>query len=227
MPILFSQPGPIFFAHVPKTGGTSIERYLEAKGAVGLRAAEKPEGFPVSPQHLHAEAIAALFPLDAFHASFAVIRDPVARLVSEYRWRVAQKKNVYKGGVWRPVLGHRRRLSFDEWVPQVLKSAQADPLFSDNHLRPQADFILPGMRLFAFEEGLDPVYDWIDAVTETRPAPRGMHEKASTTPRPVPAAATRGVIERFYAGDRAIRARLDAEDAATRHAEGKTSAPAR
>ena len=60
-----------------------------------------------------------------------------------------------EGFVWRN--------DFDGWVGAILAACRANPYICDNHIRPQADFVVPGHRLFDFGAGLDPVVRWIDA----------------------------------------------------------------
>ena len=98
MPSLTLPDRLIWFAHCPKAGGTTVEKFMvshwgEAVGHLhwgwdlwwktgGWRVADPPN----SPQHLiwrDAEAALAAPP----DLVFAVVRDPVARMQSEHRWQ--------------------------------------------------------------------------------------------------------------------------------------------
>jgi Sulfotransferase family len=116
------------FVHIPKTGGDAITRtYTKFRWGrfcdpvkLKQRIPHYPHGAgrrPCSFWHNH-ELISALYG-DAI--TFCVFRDPVDRIVSEYRW---QKKpdNI---DVFNKTLA--------EWKTLVL----SNPFFADNHLRPQ------------------------------------------------------------------------------------------
>ncbi len=208
MPILRLGPTLLYFAHIPKTGGTSVERYLASKGPLSFQSPHKPEGMVITPQHAHARLVRTLFDEGFFSHSFAVLRDPVDRLISEYRWRTGQSKRARKGGVVARRFGRKRILGFDEWVPLVLRKYRDNPLINDNHIRPQAEFVDGIETLFAFEDGFAPIYDWIDAATGTAPGPRDAHEKQSAGDRPVPSAETLRLIGDFYAEDAELHAKV-------------------
>ena len=91
-----------------------------------------------SPQHLHWSQLCALFDPTAFDLAFAIVRDPLERAISEYRMR--SKARV------RP---------FDEWLHDALLKRASDPFHLDNHLRPQHEFVGPGVEVLRFEDGLD------------------------------------------------------------------------
>lgn len=217
MPILRSGTRVVFFSHIPKTGGSSVESYLRSKGSLSFctdRSA--PESLRVTPQHLHRAEIDRLFAPNLFDASFAVLRDPVARLLSEYRWRASKPR----GTALKRHPGLRRRLSrlhpalrgadlsFDAWVPVIFDAWLADPYVLDNHIRPQAEFVAGCDRLFALEKGLDPVFDWIDERTDTAPGERDLWLKRSGSGVDTVSAGTRRRIETFYARDMELHAAL-------------------
>ncbi len=72
----------IFFAHVPKTGGSSVEDYLARRfGPLCIidrnkRSGVAGTGLIVPSTHLAAEDLAELLPHDLTY-SFAVVRDPL------------------------------------------------------------------------------------------------------------------------------------------------------
>lgn len=90
MPLLHSAMSVIFFAHIPKTGGSSLEHWLAGRGQLRLRGRTPLPGGRCTPQHMHAADYAPLLEGQLIDAEFAVLRDPVARMVSEYRYRRAQ-----------------------------------------------------------------------------------------------------------------------------------------
>ena len=92
-------------------------------------------------QHFHAELLEGMFPKGFFDYAFMVVRHPMQRLVSEY--------------------GHSRglgridsRLPFNAWAHMMLTVQKIEPSFSNNHFRPQADYIMEGTCALHFEDGL-------------------------------------------------------------------------
>lgn len=186
MPSLTLPGRLIWFAHCPKAGGTSVEQVMVAQwGAAvrhlhwgwqrwwhrgGWRLADPPN----SPQHLVWRDAQHLLP-DPPDLVFALVRDPVARMESEYRWQRHHRQGTRLGRAlsWLP---------FDLWLRLMLAMARRNPHVFDNHFRAQSEFIPPGAQVFHLEEGLQVVVDWLAEVTG---APLSQH--------PLPhAIATRG-----------------------------------
>lgn len=165
MPSLTFSNRLIWFAHCPKAGGTSVEQFMvahwgEAVGHLhwgwdvwwkdgGWRVADPPN----SPQHLVWEDALRSLPR-APDTVFAVVRDPVARMASEYRWQ----RHARRGSRLSKLLA---RLPFSVWIRVMLALVRHHPHGFDNHIRPQADFIPDGARVFRLEDGLDPVLRWL------------------------------------------------------------------
>ena len=128
----------VLFVHIPKTGGTSIETMLRSMGGIeAMRHGRIMPGMPCTPQHFHAELLEPLFPPGFADLSFAIVRNPFDRLVSEYRMRV---------------LGRGRDEGFDDWVDRSFARHAKDPFASDNHFRPQHEFIFRGVRVYRYED---------------------------------------------------------------------------
>ncbi|WP_137699669.1 sulfotransferase family 2 domain-containing protein [Marimonas lutisalis] len=181
----------LYFAHIPKTGGTSIEAYLREKGEVAMHHTRPGDWSACSPQHIHAAVHTTLFRPGFCDHAFAVLRDPLARLQSEYRYRAAQVKKR-KGLDIQP---------FDDWITKTFRRYGKNPYVFDNHIRPQVEFLSEGMELFALEDGLDRVFDWIDHVTgDSRAVPRRWEKKLAPIPITM-SEETRARIEEFYAAD--------------------------
>ena len=183
----------LFFAHIPKTGGSSIEAYLGSKGPVALRFNRRLGWSKTTAQHMEAFVHTRYVPRAFYDASFAVVRDPVARMLSEYRYRLE------RGDVSRP---------FDGWARIALERVKETERLFDNHVRPQADFLTPDMILFRLEDGLDPVYDWIDEVTGTSTGNRDIWEKKSPKTKIDVADDLLADIQAYYAADYDILDRM-------------------
>lgn len=195
MPSLTFPDRLIWFAHCPKAGGTSVEQFMvahwgEAVGhlhwgwdwwwkAGGWKIADPPN----SPQHLvWDDALAQLpHPPDAV---FAVVRDPVARMASEYRWQRGHRRGSWPGKILA-------RLPFSVWLRLMLALARRHPHAFDNHLRPQSDFAPNAARIFRLEDGLGPVLEWLAieaGLAETYAVPHALPSGARAKIRPADAA---------------------------------------
>ncbi len=169
MPSLTLPDRFIWFAHCPKAGGTSIEQFMVARwgGAVGhlhwgwdlwwRRGGWQHASPPSSPQHfIWADACPQFArPPDAV---FAVVRDPVARMESEYRWQRQGRRGTCLGRALS-------RLSFSFWLKLMLEASRLSPYVFDNHFRPQSDFVPKGAQVFHLENGLQPAIDWLLEMT--------------------------------------------------------------
>lgn len=216
MPICTVDNKVIFFAHIPKTGGSSIEAYLRLKGDLSLFGAPKIDG--VHLQHLTREKVLAMTTIPTFDHRFAIVRSPVTRMVSEFIWRSGPLKPLQH--LMRPlsgvaarrikVSGKKRSLTFAEWVPLVLDEVRETPSLRDNHMRAQVDFLARGDKLFLFEQGLDPVFRWIDGITDGKPSAPVERLKASVYEKPKVDEISRRLIEAFYEQDVALHYEMQA-----------------
>ncbi|MGN6575380.1 MAG: sulfotransferase family 2 domain-containing protein [Nocardioides sp.] len=138
----------ILFVHVPKTGGTSVERLFKESGwrvtYLDRRVGPESDNWMrrCSPQHMHAEMLRLMFHLDRFDLVFMTVREPLARFRSEYSMR------------------HRDDLRTDSelvdaWAERTFRKYQANPFRHDNHVRPQSEFLVPGAVVYKLEDGLD------------------------------------------------------------------------
>lgn len=198
------------FVHIPKTGGSSVKSYLMSKGPVALYSRDPTDWARTTPQHIDAATRALLVP-DAFcDAGFAVLRDPVNRMVSEFRYRAtrclkspAAVHNISSSAPMQVELGPSEYacLSFDAWVDTVFERFHSDPFICDNHIRPQSDFLNDGLHLFLLEEGLEKVMRWIDEFTQTAPSCADLDRNQSLVPNIEVCESTKWKIENFYRHD--------------------------
>jgi hypothetical protein len=148
VPVFLKDDTSLLFMHVPKTGGTTVERLFRKSGfQVGFRATRRTEPalMPLrrcSPQHLHAELIADLLRVERFEIVFMLVRDPLARFRSEYAMRNKADVRTDSGSVER-------------WAAQAFEDYARDPFVFDNHLRPQHEFELPATVVYRLEDGLE------------------------------------------------------------------------
>jgi hypothetical protein len=155
MPLLYTREKKIFFAHVPKTGGTSVQDYLLRRfGSLALLGRHRQVGtrgtsLIISATHVSALDLEELLPPD-LDWSFAVVRDPVRRLQSEYRFQLGASR--------------ASRLGFSSWLRTMIAAAQRDPRVYGNHIRPQVDLLPEETEVFRLEDGLEAIIPRLDAV---------------------------------------------------------------
>lgn len=195
MPVFTKDQLRVLYVHVPKTGGSAIEAFFEKNGFdisfySSVRVDPVLPGVACSPQHLHADALRAVFGLGSFRCVFMTVRDPVSRLISEYRMRAALHDGPSD--------------DFDTWLDNVLRYYAGDPFMLDNHIRPQAEFWLPGCAVFRQEDGYGDAWvrqigarlgcDFADPHVDNAMA-------FEQVPRPRPSRASLRRIRDFYARD--------------------------
>jgi len=176
-----------YFAHIPKTGGSSVETAMRAAGAVrALHYHKRLKYLSCSLQHMQAELFDIFVPPAFYEAGFCVTRYPVARLVSEYRWR--------------QTLDHVKE-PFDIWVRKQLKAYAKDPYILDNHIRPQHEFVGQKIEVLRFEDRMDKVLSRVAQITglalnlDTHVRKPKVKEQLTWSPE------TRAAALRFYHAD--------------------------
>lgn len=166
MPGYFINGRIVFFSHIPKCGGTSVERGLAQLGPEFLndRVYLREDIHPTicSAQHFHAALIDRVMDPSLFSYRFAVVRDPLVRLKSEFRHRRDMSALSRK----RSLAGAPRQEpdTFDAWVAYAFAAYKKHRYLFDNHIRPQSAFTTPDTEVFRLEDGLDPVFERISEV---------------------------------------------------------------
>ncbi|MBY8978161.1 sulfotransferase family 2 domain-containing protein [Rhodobacteraceae bacterium NNCM2] len=195
MPLVSKDGLNIFFAHVPKAGGSSVQDYLIRRfGKLQLLDLDRTKNGPLKQtglimpaSHLTAADLEDLLPVKLDY-SFAVVRDPVARALSEYRFQRGASR--------------MSRLDFSTWLRVMIASARKDPRTYDNHIRPQTDLVSEACEIFRLEDGFDAMIARLDEVTgTTTPDIKVGHLlKRARTEIPLSAQDV-ALIEDFYAED--------------------------
>lgn len=155
MPIYHFRSEPIdrtfLFIHIPKTGGTAIERYFKA---VGLASFYDPDSYrqirsslKIPLTHMDYGLCDRLFRLEIIY-SFTIVRHPVHRMVSEYKW-VVQKSALPE---------RVKKYSFSEFLEFAFEMYRQDEDFLSGHLKPQRLFVGEKLsRIFKYETGLNAI----------------------------------------------------------------------
>lgn len=152
MPVFRSGPKAIYFSHVPKTGGSTVTEFFRNAGwDVDFVLEESPLSvnsmnyfLRTSPQHLEYRRACALFKSGAFEDLFMVVRHPIARFMSEFKYATRSADG-----------GSMSHTQPDSWWQANRSIVEENPFHLDNHLRPQIDFLWPEMNVFKLEDGLE------------------------------------------------------------------------
>lgn len=169
MPFIEYQGQRILFVHIPRTGGTSVEHWLRAQAPLRLFTHGLPGPMKVTPQHLTANDLKVILGGDYFDYAFALVRNPFARIASEYRVRYLLAKQSFFGG-FDP---------FAMWLDNALRQQRNNPWHLDNHLRPQWQFLSDRVKVFKYEDGLESVMRAVAADTGLAPPETVPHQLSS------------------------------------------------
>ena len=151
MPIFEKNGKKALFIHIPKAAGTTIEdAFVDAGFEMSYRRGGKygalndlDKANGCSPQHLHANLLDKCLSDHSFDVSFTVVRHPLERMISEYKFRTESRNSFALGK------------SLDEFADTALSEFQNNPLFLDNHIRPQVQFLWNSCKVLKLENGLD------------------------------------------------------------------------
>lgn len=185
MPLLRINNSIVFFVHIPKTGGTSIENTLAELGSISIH--RKPVSYWVPPQHWHAELYNVVIPPDFYDLGFLVCRNPYVRLLSEFCHR--SRRDAVK------------ELGFDRWTQKILDGYGTDNFIYYNHIRPQSDFYSKNIKVFKYEDGLQRVVNEVAAFCQLRRRMKIRSDKVWPRPQCEVARGTLRRIASFYKSD--------------------------
>jgi hypothetical protein len=165
MPVFTLGSLHVLFAHIPKTGGSTVTHMFRELGwNVDLHDTSNPifdhsTNFyrRCSPQHLHAKLLDSTLCLSQFDWIFTLVRNPEDRFRSEFAFR-------------NPGLTLESTTSelLEEWWAQEKPKFLFNRFHLDNHLRPQHEFITNQMEVFRLEDGLDAVIEKMERLTNSQ-----------------------------------------------------------
>jgi hypothetical protein len=129
-----------------------------------------------------------MFAQDFFDYTFMVVREPLERLKSEYRYsRMLGRADAI--------------LPFGVWTKLMLGFAARAPSMRSNHYRPQSEFYCFAAEVFRFEDGIHKILNTLSQrlglpAALSVPHERGSNHIAIDTP-----AHTIRKVQQFYATD--------------------------
>lgn len=186
MPLYINNEQAVTFLHIPKTGGTTIESWLNETGKYQqvFFSQKKLEDMLVTPQHLGYRTLTELTKTlnRPFEYKFAVVRNPFDRIVSEFFYRIKL------GSIQ---LGDNAESLFSPWVIHNLRKYKNTPDVLDNHLRPQTYFVNDDVEVFKFEDGIQNVLNavgnsiGIQEEVEVKPKKVGEKKKVRWSPNAI------------------------------------------
>ena len=145
MPLYRSQSALIYFVHIPKAGGSSVEAALHGAGVKRAMIMSKAKNLAAdygrcTPQHIHASVYKSYLPKSFLDYAFTVVRNPYGRIASEYKMKVMDGKESATPSAW---------------IMDSIKRYKKFSYTRDNHIRPQVQFLASHVEQFRIEDGLD------------------------------------------------------------------------
>jgi len=131
-----------FFVHIPRNAGTSVEGLLGVKSIQKMSNKKQIElmyGYKGHDELDHAtiSMILSKIPSEKFkkYNSFAVVRNPITRLASQYRYTLTQPPNAFLTGVQKSFY------EFCEVIYRLKDELENFPHYMVSHYLPQTKFI--------------------------------------------------------------------------------------
>ena len=132
--------------HIPKCAGTTVEALFEElnfKTFLSPKDYRCKANLKVPPTHFDIAIIEKIFLLENFY-SFAIVRNPYHRMLSDYKWAktIRKRSNISE---WDKIKSNREeffnKLSFEEFCTFCINQFHTDNNFMANHIMPQHRFI--------------------------------------------------------------------------------------
>ena len=145
MPVYTKDDIKVLHIHTPKTGGESIEQLflnnnfkmdLYGRSPSTMYVTETGSKIPL--QHLHGELLLEKVNLNEINYSFMIYRDPVKRIISDYKFMMHHFETHCK-------------LNADDWIIKTLNEYKKDNSIKHNHIRPQHEFYIDGCDVYDFK----------------------------------------------------------------------------
>jgi hypothetical protein len=204
MPLFTKNDKTIFFAHIPKTAGTSFLSFFKKNGykkTYPNKNTRKNSHGLCSAWHAHKtdpRLIKELGKRKDIVYKFAIVRDPMERMVSNFFWAKLNTESVEP--IIRRTPTDKEEQHFHEWSSNMFNEYPTNNCILYNHIRPMVEFIHEGMEIFWFGE-------WnaiIQKLKTFHPNIQHPLEKVNSTTRPLgwkPNVETQDLVREFYKQD--------------------------
>lgn len=162
----------LFFLHVPKTGGSSIERCLnldQLKGGYKFKYIKNGKTIlcKSSPQHLTLDILEDAIENFSSFKHFTIVRNPYDRLVSEYHFSYDSRVN----NKIMLDLKSREILSFNSFIKYIFLNLTEDQRQTsfDNHFVPQIRYTQGKTPITVFKlEQINKLEKWLQQQTKNK-----------------------------------------------------------
>ena len=158
MPIIKVNGVLLYFSHIPKCGGSSVENFLGqfSDSIVFLDRnflSHKNPWSTSSPQHIDGLSLNRLFKHKKFFDFyFAIVRDPISRFKSAFMFQKHIENKIPKD------------ISINEHISLIKNQKISLFGYCDNHFLPMLHFFMPNTKyiIFKLEEGLGNFKKWYE-----------------------------------------------------------------
>ena len=152
MTLFIKEGKSILFLHVPKCGGSSIDKLFKEHGysaTLEIRDLPPQECLIASLQHQTCSNLTTMINMERLEEIFIVTRSPYTKIISEYNWHFRDIKTD-------------QRPEINAWIIDSLNKAKQNPNYADNHFKPCFDFIDTNheCNIFKLEDGLEMVAEF-------------------------------------------------------------------
>lgn len=162
----------LFFLHIPKTGGSSIERCLgldQLKGGYKFKYIKNNKTIlcKSSPQHLTLDILEDAIENFSNFKHFTIVRNPYDRLVSEYHFSYDSRVN----NKIMLDLKSREILSFNDFIKHIFLNLTEDQrqISFDNHFVPQIRYTQGKTPITVFKlEQIIELEKWLQQQTKNK-----------------------------------------------------------
>jgi hypothetical protein len=178
----------VLYIHIPKTGGTTIQKLIGYSFRY-IGVSDTRSDLPCSPQHFHKELLDQVGYSVIASNSFAIVREPFERILSEFKYRKKNSSLV------------RFFMDFDSFVLFNFLEYKKNKYILDNHIRPQSHFLLSDTTIFQLERGLVPIVKMLSEVHGAELLSESLHTNKSTKENILICPSTYNRILDFYNED--------------------------
>ena len=162
MPLYRIKNKLVLFIHIPKAAGFSIHNHLQMIGDLITPYDHYVDNYSCASQHYHADLISQYLNPASVDYIFAVVRNPIERFISEFRYRhrePTRSTRIAPSFLIRKPISHmsetQRTKYFSAWTTKCFTKFHDDPFYLGNHIRPQSEFInVPNIQIFRLEDHL-------------------------------------------------------------------------